>query len=58
MEERFRKEEQRKGMELLQDLVERGHIQGEVATRRAENDKGIRVPKLTEKDDIVSSHYV
>ena len=54
-EERFRGEGQtRKEMELLQALEERIHIQGEAATRRAENDKVVRVPKLTGKDDIVS----
>ena len=54
-EEIFRKEEpSRRQMELLQSLVDGVHLQGVAATRRAESDKDVRVPKLTEKDDIVS----
>ena len=54
-EEMFRKEEQsRRQMEILQSLVDGVHLQGVAATRWAESDKDVRVPKLTEKDDIVS----
>lgn len=54
-EETFRREEQtRRQMELLQSLVEGIHLQGEAATKRAESSRDVKVPKLTEKDDIVS----
>lgn len=49
-----REEQTRRQMELLQSLVEGVHLQGVAATRRAENDRDVSVPKLTEKDDIVS----
>lgn len=48
---RQREEDTRRQMELLQSLVQGIHTQGEAATRRAKN---VRLPKLTEKDDIVS----
>ena len=30
------------------------HLQGEVARRRAESDKDVKVPRLSEQDNIVS----
>ena len=54
-EEMLRREEQtQRQMEILQTLVEGVQMQGEVATRRAEKEKDVRVPKLTEEDDIVA----
>ena len=43
-----------KQMEMLQSLVQGIQLQGEAARKRAENEKDVRIPKLTEKDDIVS----
>ena len=62
MEERRRREEDmalreeqtRMQMEVLQSLVQGIQLQGEAANKRAENDRDVKVPKLTEKDDIVS----
>ena len=54
-EEMLRREEQtQRQMEILQTLVEGVQMQGEAATRRAEKEKDVRVPKLTEEDDIVA----
>lgn len=54
-EESARREEQTlQQMQVLQSLVEGVQLQGEVARRRAESDKEVKVPKLTEQDDIVS----
>lgn len=39
-------------MELLKSLVEGVQKQGEVAVRKAEEGKDVKVMKLTEKDDI------
>ena len=50
----FREEQNRRQLELLQSLVEGVQLQGEAATKRAENDRDVKVPKLTENDDIVS----
>ena len=44
-------------MAVLQSLVEGVHLQGEAASRRAQvqdDSKEVKVPKLTEQDDIVS----
>ena len=41
-------------MQVLQFLMEGVHLQGEVAKRKAESDKDVRVPRLTEQDDVVS----
>ena len=45
-------EESRKQMLLLQALIEGVKKQGEVAVRKAESDKDVKVAKLTENDDI------
>ena len=47
-----REEESRKQMLLLQALVEGVKKQGEVAVRKDESDKDVKVAKLTENDDI------
>ena len=53
--ELLRREEQtQRQMELLQELVLGVKMQGEAASRRADRDKDVRVPKLTEEDDIVA----
>ena len=62
LEERRRREEEmahreeqtRMQMQVLQSLVQGIQLQGEAATKRAENERDVKVPKLTEKDDIVS----
>ena len=41
-------------MELLQLMVQGVQLQGEAAVRRAEQDKDVKLPKLTESDDIVA----
>ena len=41
-------------IKVLQALVEGVHLQGEAAKQKAENDRDVKVPKLTEQDDIVS----
>ena len=41
-------------MEVLQSLVCGVQLQGEAAVKRAEGDKDVKVPKLTEEDDIVA----
>ena len=41
-------------MEVLQSLVNGVHLQGEVASRRADREKDVRMEKLTEDDDIVA----
>ena len=41
-------------MELLQTLVQGVQLQGEAATKRADSGKDVKVPKLTENDDIVA----
>ena len=43
-----------KQMELLQLMVQGVQLQGEAAVRRAEQDKDVKLPKLTESDDIVA----
>ena len=43
-----------KQMELLQTLVRGVQLQGEIASKRVEVDKDVKVPKLTENDDIVA----
>lgn len=49
--EMLRREEQmQRQLEVLQSLVTGVQLQGEAATRRAERDKDVRVPKLTEDD--------
>jgi hypothetical protein len=54
-EESARRDEQTyRQMQVLQSLVEGVQLQGEVAQRHAERDKEMKVPKLTEQDDIVS----
>ena len=61
-EERRRREEEmqrreeytQRQMELLQTLVQGVQLQGEAATKRADSDKDVKVPKLTENDDIVA----
>lgn len=50
----YREEQTRRQMEVLQTLVHGIQQQGEAATKRAENDRDVKIPKLTEKDDIVS----
>jgi len=53
--ESARREEQAlQQMQVLQALVEGVHLQGEAAKRKAEIDREVRIPKLTEQDDIVS----
>ncbi len=49
-----REEQSLRQIEVLQSLVEGVQLQGEVAMCKVECDKGVRVPKLTEEDDIVS----
>ena len=54
-EEMARREEyNRRQMEVLQSLVRGVQLQGEAAVKRAEGDKDVKVPKLTEEDDIVA----
>ena len=54
-EENTRREEyNRRQIEILQSLVHGVQLQGEAAAKRAEGDKDVRVPKLTEADDIVA----
>lgn len=54
--ETARREEQTlQQMQLLQSLVEGVHLQGEAARQRAEGSKEVKVPKLSEQDDIVST---
>jgi len=61
-EERRRREEElqrreeynRMQIELLQSLVQGVQLQGEAAAKRADNDKDVKVQKLTENDDIVA----
>ena len=55
-EEMTRREEyNRRQMEVLhQSLVCGVQLQGEAAVKRAEGDKDVKVPKLTEEDDIVA----
>ena len=50
---RHREEYNRRQMELLQSLVKGVQLQGEAAAKRADNDKDVKVQKLTENDDIV-----
>ena len=47
-----REEETRTQMGLLQSLIEGVKRQSEAAVRKAENDKDVKVTKLTENDDI------
>ncbi len=49
-----REEQTLQQKQVLQALVEGVHLQGEAAKKKAENDKDVRIPKLTEQDDIVS----
>ena len=54
-EESVRREEQSlQQLRVLQALVEGVHLQGEAAKQRADSDKDVKVPRLTEQDDIVS----
>ena len=54
-EEMARREEyNRKQMEILQSLVQGVQLQGEAAKKKAESEKDVKVPKLTEEDDIVA----
>lgn len=53
-EMRSREEYNRRQVELLQSLVQGVQLQGEAAVKRADNDKDVRVQKLTENDDIVA----
>ena len=54
-EEMVRREEHtHRQMELLHTLVQGVQLQGEAATKRADRDKDVRIPKLTEEDDIVA----
>ena len=54
-EEMARREEyNQRQMEVLQSLVRGVQLQGEAAVKRAEGDKDVKVPKLTEEDDIVA----
>ena len=54
-EEMARREEyNRTQMEVLQSLVRGVQLQGEAAVKRAEGDKDVKVPMLTEEDDIVA----
>ena len=54
-EETSRREEQvYQQMQVLQALVEGVQLQGEAMKRRADNDKEVKVAKLTDQDDIVS----
>ena len=53
--ESARREEQAwQQMQVLQSLVEGVHLQGEAAQKKAENDRAVMIPRLTEQDDIVS----
>ena len=53
--ESARREEQTfQQMQVLQALVEGVHLQGEAMKKQAGGDREVRVPKLTEQDDIVS----
>ena len=47
-----REEETRTQMSLLQSLIEGVKRQSEAAVRKAENDKNVKVAKLTENDDM------
>ena len=49
-----REEQARQQMQVIQSLVERVHLQGEAAKRKAENDREVKIPKLMEQDNIVS----
>ena len=49
-----REEYNRRQMEVLQSLVHGVQLQGEAATKRADGEKDVKVPKLTEEDDIVA----
>ena len=45
-------EQTRMQMEALQTLVQGIQLQGEAANKRAEYDRDVKVPKLTEKNDM------
>ena len=54
-EESARREEyNRRQMEILQSLVQGVQMQGEAVSKRVDGDKDVKVPKLTEEDDIVA----
>ena len=53
-EEMLREVQTRRQMKVLQALVEGVQIQGEAANSRAERDKDVCVPNLTDEDDIVT----
>ena len=41
-------------MDLLQSVIRGVMLQGEAATKRAGSNKDVKVPNLTEEDDIVA----
>jgi len=47
-----REEESQRQLEVLQSLIAEIHQQGEAAVRRADKEHDVKVPKLTEEDDI------
>ena len=54
-QESVRREEQAlQQIQVLQALVEGVHLQDEAAKKKAENDREVKIPKLTEQDNIVS----